>query len=144
MDYENLINEKSRIIETINENMEAIGPLESDLPKNLIKISKEDYIEFCRDPGEFVYDGKTVLRATDEEKVSAEAEREQKAEEKRNEPECIRAERLSEFKMFDKYHYLIDELTEQQLNEFLNWREAWKNAPETKVRPKRPDWFREM
>jgi hypothetical protein len=116
---------------------------EMDIPKDIIKISREDYIDFCQNIGEFIHDGKTIRRATDKEKAAAKAERKRMEEERRNEPETIRMERLSEFKLFDKYNYLQKDLTDDQISEFEDWREAWKDAPETKIRPERPEWFRE-
>jgi hypothetical protein len=117
---------------------------EMEIPEDVIKISQEDYIDFCRNPGEFLYDGETVRRATDEEKADAEVELNRIAEEKRNEPDAIRRERLDEFKLFDKYNYLQKDLTADQIREFEEWRESWKDAPETKIRPDRPAWFREI
>ncbi len=55
----------------------------------------------------------------------------------------LRGKRASEFSQFDKYQLplLWANLTESQQTEYTEWRNAWLNAPETKIQPERPVWF---
>lgn len=58
--------------------------------------------------------------------------------------ENIRAKRQEEFALFDKYQLTLlwNSLTQQQQQEYADWRNAWLNATVTKIIPNRLDWFK--
>ena len=55
----------------------------------------------------------------------------------------LRSEREQEFAKYDKYQlpYVQATLTEEQIQEYNEWRQAWLDVTETKVKPERPEWF---
>lgn len=55
----------------------------------------------------------------------------------------LRAQRAQEFEKYDKYQlpYLQSGMTDQQIQEYNEWRQAWLDAPETKSIPETPAWF---
>ena len=57
--------------------------------------------------------------------------------------EELRTQRQEEFAKYDKYQlpYLQATLTEEQIQEYNEWRQAWLDVTETKVKPERPEWF---
>ena len=96
--------------------------------KDPVIISKED-IPKDVDLGDCVYiDGKVVYspeRA--EQRILAD----------------LRAQRQEEFAKYDKYQlpYVQATLTEEQIQEYNEWRQAWLDVTVTKVIPKKPLWF---
>jgi hypothetical protein len=55
----------------------------------------------------------------------------------------LRSEREQEFAKYDKYQlpYVQATLTEEQIQEYDEWRRTWLDITETKVKPERPEWF---
>jgi hypothetical protein len=55
----------------------------------------------------------------------------------------LRSEREQEFLKYDKYQlpYLQATLTEEQIQEYNEWRQAWLDVTETKIVPDKPEWF---
>ncbi|MPW26395.1 hypothetical protein GC105_11405 [Alkalibaculum sp. M08DMB] len=55
----------------------------------------------------------------------------------------LRDERNKAFAIGDKYQNFIlwESLTEEQRQEYRNWREAWLNVTDNKVKPEKPIWF---
>lgn len=55
----------------------------------------------------------------------------------------LRAQRAQEFEKYDKYQllYLQSGMTDQQIQEYNEWRQAWLDVTETKIIPDKPDWF---
>jgi len=55
----------------------------------------------------------------------------------------LRAQRQEEFAKYDKYQlpYVQATLTEEQIQEYNEWRQAWLDVTVTKVIPKKPLWF---
>lgn len=52
---------------------------------------------------------------------------------KRREEEC--------FKYVDRSKFWYDELTDEQKLELKQWRQAWKDAPETGIIPEKLPWL---
>lgn len=61
------------------------------------------------------------------------------------EQNVIRDQRTSEFNLFDRYQLPLpwSELSKEQKIEYQAWRNAWKDAPQTREIPNRPEWFQE-
>lgn len=55
----------------------------------------------------------------------------------------LRSEREQEFAKYDKYQlpYVQATLTEEQVQEYNEWRQAWLDVTETKSVPVKPRWF---
>jgi hypothetical protein len=55
----------------------------------------------------------------------------------------LRSERQSLFDKYDKYQlpYVQSTLTEEQVQEYTAWRQAWLDVTETRIKPERPEWF---
>lgn len=120
--------------------------IKSEIPENSVLVSKDVYEDLLKSPDKYVIDSGLIREVTVKEKSDKDKEKLDKEEELNNSPEKIRSERAKEFSLFDKYHFervqRDENLSESQLSEFDSWREAWRKAPETKVRPQRPSWFR--
>lgn len=145
---ENALEQKKKEISIAEENINACNsePTQSFIPADTLVISKEVYDDLCSVPGDYKLKNNQISKITDSEKETAEQNRLQKIEDERNKPDNIRRERKNEFQIFDKYQlpFLQETLTEAQKLEYEEWRETWLNAPETKKRPGRPVWFKEI
>ena len=55
----------------------------------------------------------------------------------------LRSERAQELSKYDKFQlpYLQSNMSEKQLQEYDTWRQAWLDVTETRIKPKKPDWF---
>lgn len=55
----------------------------------------------------------------------------------------LRSEREQEFAKYDKYQlpYLQATLTNEQIQEYNQWRQAWLDVTITKTIPDKPEWF---
>jgi len=55
----------------------------------------------------------------------------------------LRSEREQEFAKYDKYQlpYVQATLTNEQTQEYNEWRQAWLDVTETKIVPDKPEWF---
>ncbi|MDC7234978.1 MAG: hypothetical protein PQJ58_17220 [Spirochaetales bacterium] len=57
----------------------------------------------------------------------------------------LRRKRSTEFFLFDKYQLPLPwcSLSQKQQDDYISWRDAWLQAPDTGIEPDRPDWFQE-